>query len=86
VGADRVLKHLALHRVADAPLDPPATDAGPDVPRVRGSDSLRDALSTMLAAGGDRAVVVDDAGEPAATLTIESIRALTRAEERALEA
>jgi CBS domain-containing protein len=72
--------------VADAPLDPPAADAGPDVARVRGSDSLRDALSAILAAGGERAVVVDDAGEPAAILTIEAIRALTRAEERALEA
>jgi osmoprotectant transport system ATP-binding protein len=86
VGADRVLKHLSLHRVADAALDPPGADAGPDVPRVRGTDSLRDALSAILAAGGDRAVVVDETGEPAATLTIDAIRALTRAEERALEA
>jgi osmoprotectant transport system ATP-binding protein len=82
VGADRALKHLALHRVADAALEPLGPDGPADLPRVRRSDSLRDALSAVLAADGDRAAVTDDAGEPAAVLTIEAIRALTRAEER----
>src|SRR5215216_4388888 len=84
VGADRALKHLALHRVADAALEPLPADAPADLPRVRRSDSLRDALSAVFAAGGDRAVATDDAGEPTAVLTIEAIRALTRAEEKAL--
>jgi osmoprotectant transport system ATP-binding protein len=81
VGADRALKHLSLHRVTDAALDPGPADASPDLPAVRRSDSLRDALSAILAAGVDRALVTDDGVEPTALLTIEAIWALTRAEE-----
>jgi osmoprotectant transport system ATP-binding protein len=81
VGADRALKHLSLHRVDDAALEPGPADAAPDLPAVRRSGSLRDALSAILAAGVDRALVTDDDGEPTAVLTIEAIWALTRAEE-----
>ena len=85
VGADRALKRLALHRVADADLDPLPEDGPPDLPRVPRTASLRDALSAMIAeGGGDRAVVTGDDGRPVGVLTIETIRARTRAEERAL--
>ena len=52
VGADRALKHLALHRVADADLDPLPGDGSLDLPRVPRTASLRDALSAILAEGG----------------------------------
>jgi osmoprotectant transport system ATP-binding protein len=85
VGADRALKHLALHRVADVDLEPLPNDASPALPRVPRTASLRDALSAILAEGaGDRAVVTDEHDRPAGMLTIDAIRARTRAEERAL--
>jgi osmoprotectant transport system ATP-binding protein len=84
VGADRALKHLALHRVADAPLDAAPADPPGDLPRVAGAASLRDALSAMIAAGGERVLVTDAAGEVVGLLTVDAIRARTRAEDRAL--
>jgi osmoprotectant transport system ATP-binding protein len=71
VGADRALKRLALQRVRDVPLAPPG-DA-PDEPVVRLDETLRDALSDMLAHEVLRAPVQDNDGRPAGVLTIDAI-------------
>jgi osmoprotectant transport system ATP-binding protein len=81
VGADRALKRLALARVADVALEPPSGRLDGEV-TVDPRASLREALSAMLGAGAEEAVVVDDAGQPAGVLTIEAIGDLLAAERR----
>jgi osmoprotectant transport system ATP-binding protein len=76
VGRDRALKRLALSRVADLDLAPP--DGAEEPVRVRRDALLRDALSTLLAAGVTRAVVIDEHDRPAATLTLDDIAAAAR--------
>jgi osmoprotectant transport system ATP-binding protein len=72
VGADRALKRLALQRVRDVPLEPPGAEL-PEEPRIRLDESLRDALSDMLAHEVLRAAVRDADGRPAGVLTIDAI-------------
>jgi osmoprotectant transport system ATP-binding protein len=73
VGADRALKRLALQRVRDVELAPAsAADANGGV-RVRLDDTLRDALSAMLAAEAQRAAAVAEDGQVAGALTIQSV-------------
>jgi osmoprotectant transport system ATP-binding protein len=81
VGADRALKRLALARVGDLTLEPPAGRVDGEVTVSRG-ESLREALSAMLGAGAEEAVVVDDAGQPSGVLTVEAIGDLLAAERR----
>src|SRR4051794_2575953 len=85
VGADRALKRLALAHVADMELEPAHGRNG--VPRVAASTSVRTALSTMLAAGAEEALVVTDAGEVSGLLTVDAIGerlAAERSGERAI--
>jgi osmoprotectant transport system ATP-binding protein len=72
VGADRALKRLALQRVRDVALAPADSDA-PEAPVVRLDDSLRDALSDMLAHEAQRARVVNGDGHVAGVLSIDAL-------------
>jgi osmoprotectant transport system ATP-binding protein len=72
VGADRALKRLALQRVRDLQLEPAAPVPEP-APRVRLDDTLRDALSAMLAAEVQRAPVRDGNGGVAGLLSIDAV-------------
>jgi osmoprotectant transport system ATP-binding protein len=83
VGADRALKRLALARAGEMALEPPPApgDANGDV-RVTAGASVREALSAMLAAGAEDALVVGDDGRPAGLLTVEAIGGLLAAERR----
>jgi osmoprotectant transport system ATP-binding protein len=74
VGADRALKRLALQRVRDVELEPAEPRrVGGSEPLVRLDDSLRDALSTMLAHAAQRAPVLDADGRVAGALTIDAL-------------
>lgn len=57
LGGDRTLRRLALHRIDELDLAPP--DDIDDLPRVPVSISQRGAVDALVAAGTDRAVVVD---------------------------
>jgi osmoprotectant transport system ATP-binding protein len=71
VGSDRALKRLGLMAAADYVTDAlPAVDA----PRLARTASLRDALSTLLAADQD-AAVVEGASGAAGAITLDTIRA-----------
>ena len=72
VGADRVLKRLALI-TAGAVASPPA--AGPGAPVVASSTSLRDVLSVLLESGADAASVAEAGGAPHGALSLSMIRA-----------
>ncbi|MFI8992691.1 ABC transporter ATP-binding protein [Streptomyces sp. NPDC053542] len=72
VGADRGLKALTLRRLSDLTLEPYGGTA--DDTALRADDSLRTALSALLAAGTDRLPVTDAAGRPLGTVTVDLIR------------
>ena len=79
VGDDRALKRLALKRVRDVPLEPPGEVDGPTV----GPDqTLRDALSELLARDSRRARVLDGDGHAVGVLRVEAITDVLR-EDRA---
>jgi osmoprotectant transport system ATP-binding protein len=66
VGEDRALRRLALHSVAEVPLDPCDTVSHSQngrLPRIDVETSLRSAVSLMIEYGEDGAVVVDGGGE-----------------------
>ncbi len=71
VGADRALKRLALKRVSDVELDPPA--GAPEGPRIPEDALLRDALSTLLAHEARSGPVVDQDGRVVGVLTIDTV-------------
>jgi osmoprotectant transport system ATP-binding protein len=72
VGADRALKRLALQRVGDVALEP-AVNGVPEQPVLRREESLRDALSDMLAHEVQHARVLDGNGGTAGLLSIDAI-------------
>jgi osmoprotectant transport system ATP-binding protein len=79
VGADRALKRLALLRVSDVSRLG-SVNGGPDI----GIDiSLRDALSTLLEHGAVHGRVIDAAGAPLGSLTVEAIAHVAAGEEPA---
>jgi osmoprotectant transport system ATP-binding protein len=80
VGADRAIKRLSLTCVGDMELEPLPSD-GRQLPSVPAGDDLRDALSVMLSAGTDRAVVVSGEGQPLGAVSEQAIRSLFRAPE-----
>jgi osmoprotectant transport system ATP-binding protein len=71
VGADRVLKRLALI-TADTVASPPA--AGPGATVVAPSTSLRDVLSVLLESGADAATVASASGSPLGAVSLAMIR------------
>jgi osmoprotectant transport system ATP-binding protein len=73
VGADRALKRLGLTRLAELELAPPVANG---LPRVPASTTARDALSMMLAEGGDRLLVVGEDGEDAGIVTLQHVSGL----------
>jgi len=79
VGADRAIKRLSLTLCADCDLEPVSGD-GQNLPAVAEHETARDALSIMLAAGTERAVVVSAEGERRGTVSEGTIRALFRTE------
>jgi osmoprotectant transport system ATP-binding protein len=75
VGADRALKRLALTTLADLKLIEP-DGLGPTGRRVSRRTSVRDALSMILAAGGQPLTVVDDEDHVAGLVTLELVGGL----------
>ena len=71
VGTDRALKALALRRVSELDLEPAAL-AEPIRVRVETDDTLRDALSSLLAAGCEHAAVCR-AGEVVGSISVDRI-------------
>lgn len=71
VGADRGLKRLALHRLDEIALLPLAAGEvpGPERLVLDRRSTLRDALSAMLDAGVERAIVTEDDGRPVGAVT-----------------
>jgi osmoprotectant transport system ATP-binding protein len=77
VGADRALKRLGLATLADIELAPadgaPAGDG-----HVELDDTVRDALSALLARGGSPLTVLDSEGHTAGVVTLELLGGLLR--------
>jgi osmoprotectant transport system ATP-binding protein len=72
VGTDRGLKALTLRTLGDLKLEP-ADEAGSDEV-LRTSDTLRTALSVLMAGGAERLSVTDEAGKPVGSVTVALIR------------
>jgi osmoprotectant transport system ATP-binding protein len=72
VGADRGLKRLALRRLADVELEPPAAVDGAAL-RLGSETTLRDAVSAMLSAGATRCHVCAEDGASVGSLSLDTI-------------
>jgi len=83
VGADRALKRLGLSTLADVKLVSP-NGQGPSDRRVSVQASVRDALSALLAAGGEPLTVVDADDQVVGLATLELIGGLLGANGAAL--
>jgi osmoprotectant transport system ATP-binding protein len=81
VGTDRALKRLSLAQVRDIALESASDgrDRGVSVPA---SMPVREALSTMLAAGSEEARAVDGDGRTLGVLTVDAIGELLASERR----
>ncbi|HEY1775006.1 MAG TPA: ABC transporter ATP-binding protein [Solirubrobacteraceae bacterium] len=79
VGADRALKRLALAKLGDVAL-PSAAALNGVHQRVPDSMTLRDALSMLLAGGGEPLVVLDAGGAVAGAFTLEAAGSLLRSD------
>ena len=79
VGGDRLLKRLSLTRVGEMDLQP-ANGGTDDLPRISDRLTAKDALSELMGAGRNKAVVEKE-GEQR-LLTFEDIEALTSGGER----
>jgi osmoprotectant transport system ATP-binding protein len=74
VGADRGLKRLRLHKLADIQLDgAPSNGEAADVPSVDDQTSLRDALSLMVTRSVTSLVVVGAGGERRGTVSMQTL-------------
>ena len=77
VGADRALKRLGLSTLSDVKLIAPnGLRPGPN--RVALTATVRDALSQLLAAGGEQLTVVDERGEVVGLATLELLGGVLR--------
>jgi osmoprotectant transport system ATP-binding protein len=73
VGEDRALRRLALHTVGSLPLDACDTvsqGTNRPLPRVGRDSTVRSAVSAMIEAGTDAAVVVDGTGAEVGVLRL----------------
>jgi osmoprotectant transport system ATP-binding protein len=68
VGADRALKVLSLHRLADLELDPPR-----DGPHAAAETTLRDALALLIAERADVVAVTDASGTVIGSVTRDDL-------------
>lgn len=83
VGADRLLKLMAVVNLDDALLAP--VTAGDGLPHLSGSATLREATLAILASPDGQALVVDSRDQPVGTLSLEDVRRiLTQRREAAL--
>ena len=73
VGQDRALKRLSLYTV-ESRMGPLASVAD-DAPRLRADGTLRDALSALLGARSELALVQDSAGAALGTLRLADVHA-----------
>ncbi|MFD4713077.1 ABC transporter ATP-binding protein [Streptomyces sp. NPDC058430] len=71
VGTDRGLKALTLHSLGELKLDPATGD---DEASLRTGDTLRTALSALLAGGAERLPVADESGKTVGSVTVDLIR------------
>jgi osmoprotectant transport system ATP-binding protein len=77
VGADRLLKRLALVRVGDLPIRPPNGDLS-RLPLLGPDTSARDALAAILAVPEQAGKVVGVSGELLGILTLADVAAAAR--------
>jgi osmoprotectant transport system ATP-binding protein len=75
VGADRALKRLGLATLEEVELRG-LDGRPPDAARIARTASVRDALSQVLATGGQPLAVVDEHGEVAGLVTLELLGGL----------
>ena len=73
VGQDRALKRLSLYTV-ESRMGPLASVAD-DAPRLRADGTLRDALSALLGARSELALVQDSSGAALGTLRLDDVHA-----------
>ena len=73
VGQDRALKRLSLYTV-ESRMGPVA-DVADDAPRLRADATLRDALSALLGARSELALVQDSSGAALGTLRLADVHA-----------
>ncbi|MFB6673669.1 ABC transporter ATP-binding protein [Streptomyces sp. NPDC056390] len=71
VGTDRGLKALTLRSLGELKLDPATGD---DEASLRTGDTLRTALSALLAGGAERLPVADESGKTIGSVTVDLIR------------
>ncbi|WP_432167563.1 ABC transporter ATP-binding protein [Streptomyces sp. bgisy031] len=71
VGTDRGLKALTLRSLGELELDPASGD---DEASLRTGDTLRTALSALLAGGAERLPVADESGKTVGSVTVDLIR------------
>ena len=71
LGGDRTLRRLALHRIDE--LDLAAPDDTDGLPEVPAGSSQRGAVDALVAAGTDRAVVVDEHGQQLGVLALDQL-------------
>lgn len=71
VGTDRGLKALTLRSLGELKLDPATGD---DEASLRTGDTLRTALSALLAGGAERLPVADESGRTVGSVTVDLIR------------
>ncbi|MFA3834939.1 ABC transporter ATP-binding protein [Streptomyces aureus] len=71
VGMDRGLKALTLRSLGELKLDPATGD---DEASLRTGDTLRTALSALLAGGAERLPVADESGRTVGSVTVDLIR------------
>ncbi|RFC74443.1 ABC transporter ATP-binding protein [Streptomyces sp. AcE210] len=71
VGTDRGLKALTLRSLGELKLDPANGDGEAS---LRTGDTLRTALSALLAGGAERLPVADESGKTVGSVTVDLIR------------
>lgn len=76
VGADDMLRQLSLVRVADVMQPVPENFAVDGAPTISASDTLREALSKLLASGTSALVVTQD-NRPVGVIRMDQIRVLS---------
>ena len=77
VGEDRALRHLALRRLGEVPLDP-LPETSNTLLQASARSTVRNAVSLMLEAGVERVLVAGDDGDPIGVLPFARATELLR--------